>query len=80
VRKPHWRRVRRPLLIPMIALIAVAFIGVSVARSKQESQIGTSPLSVGTRDRLAICIQPVEGLTLEPGEAVLAAQAAFTEL
>lgn len=80
-RRPSVRRLLRPTVIAqLVAILAIVLIGASVARSKQESQVGTTPLGVGTRDRLATCIQPVEGLTLEPGEAILAAQAAFTEI
>jgi len=75
------RRLLRPTVIAQIVAIgAIILVGASVARSKQESQIGTTPLGVGSRDRLAICIQPAEGLTLGRDEAVAAAQAAFTEL
>jgi hypothetical protein len=78
-RRPR-RWVRPALVAQMVAILAIVLIGASVARSKQESQIGTTPLGVGTRDRLAICIQPAEGLTLGKDEAASAVQAAFPEV
>lgn len=75
------RRLLRPTVIAQaVAIVGIVLIGASVARSKQDPHVGTTPLGVGSRDRLAICIQPAEGLTLDPGDAIAAARAAFAEL
>jgi hypothetical protein len=83
-RSPGARRTRRWLrpavVAQIVAVVALVLIGASAVRSNQEQQIGTTPLGVGTRDRLAICVQAAEGLTLERDEAIAAAQAAFAEL
>jgi hypothetical protein len=68
------------MLAQLTGALAVVLIGASVARSHQELQVSTSPLGVGSRDRLAICSQPAEGLTLDRDEAVAAGRAAFAEL
>ena len=65
-RHSSWlRRLLLPTVVAQVVAIgAIILVGASVARSKQESTVGTTPLGVGSRDRLAICIQPTEGLTL----------------
>src|SRR5215210_9355514 len=76
----RWRTWRRNALIQVIAGAALLLVGASVARSNQEPQIGTTPLGIGSRDRLAICIQPAEGAMIDKAEAVSAVQAAFSDL
>lgn len=81
-RHSSWlRRLLLPTVVAQVVAIgAIILVGASVARSKQESTVGTTPLGVGSRDRLAICIQPTEGLTLGNDEAIAVAEAAFAEL
>lgn len=79
-RRPARRLLRPAVIAQVVAVLAVILIGVSVARSSQEPQVGTTPLGVSTRDRLAVCIQEAEGLKLDPDAAAKAARAAFAEL